>query len=196
LLRRVSYPILIWEKPIGAIQKLRAGKFAASSGLAGTILRVVKPIAKKILRRGENGRGYMLVALDSSDQRKLFSENLPREDGHPSFCPSDRAFLLTDTYPDKEGIRKLLVYNGVSGSITDYGRYKQADIPVDIDSAMIAARYADSAVIEKFGIDAFAYSRSGIHCDLHPRWRRDGKKFCFDSNHEGSRQVYICDFHQ
>ena len=33
------------------------------------------------------------------------------------------------------------------------------------------------------------YSR----CDLHPRWRPDGKMIGFNSVHEGYRQVYVMD---
>ena len=30
-------------------------------------------------------------------------------------------------------------------------------------------------------------------CDLHPRWRPDGRQLGFNSVHEGSRQVYVID---
>jgi Tol biopolymer transport system component len=38
-----------------------------------------------------------------------------------------------------------------------------------------------------------AFTRSGLHCDLHPRWDKKGEKVAFDSIHEGSRQIYMID---
>jgi len=35
-----------------------------------------------------------------------------------------------------------------------------------------------------------------IRCDLHPRFNRDGTAICFDSAHEGTRQLYTLDFHE
>ena len=35
--------------------------------------------------------------------------------------------------------------------------------------------------------------RGDIRCDLHPRWNRTGDAVCFDSVHEGTRQVYVID---
>ena len=32
-----------------------------------------------------------------------------------------------------------------------------------------------------------------IRCDPHPRWNRQGTQVCFDSLHEGHRQVYVMD---
>ena len=36
-----------------------------------------------------------------------------------------------------------------------------------------------------------SFARSGLHCDLHPRWNHWGTKVAFDSIHEGTRQLYI-----
>ena len=39
--------------------------------------------------------------------------------------------------------------------------------------------------------ESFSFTRSGLHCDLHPRWNFSGTVVAFDSIHEGSRQIYI-----
>jgi Tol biopolymer transport system component len=38
-----------------------------------------------------------------------------------------------------------------------------------------------------------AYRQTYWRCDLHPRYRPDGKQIGFNSVHEGSRQVYVRD---
>ena len=73
--------------------------------------------------------------------------------------------MLTDCYPDeKENLRRLFLYDL---------REKQA--------YEIGAFYSDPA----YPIPT--------RCDLHPNWSRDDRTVCFDSIHEGSRQVYLVD---
>lgn len=36
-----------------------------------------------------------------------------------------------------------------------------------------------------------AYREGYSRCDLHARYRRDGREIAFNSVHEGSRQVYV-----
>ena len=38
-----------------------------------------------------------------------------------------------------------------------------------------------------------AYRTNYWRCDLHARWRKDGRQLAFNSVHEGSRQVYVRD---
>jgi Tol biopolymer transport system component len=88
------------------------------------------------------------------------------EDGHCSYSP-DRQWVLTDTYPDDRHERTLLLYHPESGRRLDLGRFHS---PPALEGE--------------------------CRCDLHPRWSRDGRRVCFDSAHEGTRQMYVLDVTQ
>jgi len=85
-------------------------------------------------------------------------------DGHVVFS-NDGKWLADDSYPDKLNERKLMVLRMVDQAILPLGTYAVPEL------------YREQ------------YSR----CDLHPRWRPDGKQLGFNSVHEGSRQVYVID---
>ena len=55
-------------------------------------------------------------------------------------------------------------------------------------------RLADNAVrdVGDFFVPEI-YRDIYCRCDLHPRWRLDGKQIGFNSVHEGTRQVYVMD---
>ncbi|NLC81754.1 MAG: hypothetical protein GX748_11275 [Lentisphaerae bacterium] len=85
-------------------------------------------------------------------------------DGHGVFSDDGR-WMATDTYPDKLGERKLMVMRMADHAVLPLGSF------------FVPELYREQ------------YSR----CDLHPRWRPDGKMLAFNSVHEGSRQVYVVD---
>ncbi len=107
------------------------------------------------------GRHYFLFR-DRSAGVSTMGERWFSGDGHCSFSPDGR-WVLTDTYPDKEYHRSLMLYDRRRDVRIDIGRFYS--IPTE----------------------------SPIRCDLHPRWSRDGRKVCIDSTHEGSRQMYVID---
>jgi hypothetical protein len=109
------------------------------------------------------GERYLLYRDGVADQVEVLGEGVLTEDGHCSFS-SDGKWLLTDTYPRTEPYRTLILYEMSTGRRTDVGRFYS---PPEITGE--------------------------IRCDLHPRWSRDGRQVCFDSAHEGQRQVYIAD---
>jgi len=109
--------------------------------------------------RGE--RFYLFT--DKSSEVEVVGERTLSCDGHCSYSP-DRRWLLTDTYPDAEGERALILYRPEDDLRVDIGRFHS---PPELSGE--------------------------IRCDLHPRWSRDGLKVCIDSAHEGGRQVYILD---
>ncbi|MDH7569377.1 MAG: hypothetical protein QHJ73_07310 [Armatimonadota bacterium] len=108
------------------------------------------------------GDRYFLFT-DRTAERQVVGEGVLTTDGHCSYSPDGR-WILTDTYPDKERMRTLLLYRPADGKRVDIGRF-------------FAPRELDGE----------------IRCDLHPRWSRDGRQICFDSVHEGERQMYVVD---
>jgi hypothetical protein len=184
--------ILIWGRAKGGLQAVRSSNLLTYIPFAGPLLQFVKPIIRKMLNKkiSENSY-YKLVNEQNRFSSTMFSSNLTHKDGHPSFCPTRRHLLLADTYPDANGIRQLFVYNSQSQITYDLGSYKQDAISPNPRNLDLVRDRVDELVLKKFDKAHYVYSRSGIHCDLHPRWRSDGRYVCVDSNHEGSRQVYI-----
>lgn len=111
----------------------------------------------------DRGAHYYLFD-DSTGQAEIVGRDVLTRDGHPSYSP-DRKWFVSDTYPDAQtGCRTLLLYRVADGARFDIGQFLS---PSEISGE--------------------------IRCDLHPRWNRDGTQVCFDSVHEGTRQLYVAD---
>jgi len=113
-------------------------------------------------RRPGIGDRYFIFT-DRTDRAEVMGEGILTTDGHCSYSPDGR-WVLTDTYPDKEHKRTLLLYRPEDQRRVDIGHF-----------------YAPPEL------------GGEIRCDLHPRWSRDGTQVCFDSAHEGDRQMYTMD---
>ena len=85
-------------------------------------------------------------------------------DGHCIYSP-DGQFVCGDGYFGKDGFRHWKIVRLADDAVQSIGDFWVPPIYRDI------------------------YCR----CDLHPRWRKDGKQLAFNSVHEGSRQVYLID---
>jgi len=106
---------------------------------------------------------HFFLFTDGGDQRETVGEGVLTADGHCSYSPG-REWVLTDTYPDAERMRTLILYRVEDNRRVDVGRFFA---PKELDGE--------------------------TRCDLHPRWSRDGQAVCFDSVHEGARQMYVVD---
>jgi hypothetical protein len=106
---------------------------------------------------------HYLLYTDQTDKVDILGNDVFSVDGHCSYSP-DRKWMMTDTYPDKEDNRTLMLFHLASETRIDIGKFFA---PPELQGP--------------------------IRCDLHPRWSRDGKKVCIDSAHEGHRQVYVID---
>ncbi len=113
-------------------------------------------------RHPKAGDRYYLFR-DRAAEVQVVAEGVLTVDGHCSYSP-DRTWILTDTYPDREHMRTLILYHPARNQRIDIGRFFS---PPQLSGE--------------------------IRCDLHPRWNRDGTQVCIDSAHEGERQMYIID---
>lgn len=101
---------------------------------------------------------------DVTGDVQIVGDGVLTENGHMTYS-TDGRWILSDTYPDKVTDKRILfLFDTQTGTRHDLGDYYT---PPDL----------------------------GKHnrCDLHPRWSRDNQQICFDSVHEGSRQLYLLD---
>lgn len=115
-------------------------------------------------RARPGGDRYYLIDMEDGEIRSLGSDALDGfGDGHPSYSP-DRQWIVTDTYPDRGRMRRLLLLHCADLRLLEVGAFFT---PWRFDGA--------------------------VRCDLHPRWSPDGQAISVDSVHEGSRRCYVLD---
>jgi hypothetical protein len=115
-------------------------------------------------RQGDSRDRFYLYDLSAtSSELRALGEGTLLQDGHPSFSPN-RNFLLLDSYPDDNRLQSLLLFDLTTEELVELGKFRQP------------LRFNDD-----------------LRCDLHPRWNRGGTKICFDSTHQGCRQIYVAD---
>lgn len=111
----------------------------------------------------ETGNKYHLYT-DQTEKVELVAEEAFKRDGHCTYSP-DGKWILNDSYPDKNKMQHLYLYNVEDKRLIELGQFYRPR--------------PDS---------------NEWRCDLHPRWNRDGTQVAIDSMHEGdTRQVYVLD---
>jgi len=109
-----------------------------------------------------NGQ-YQLYNDRTKKVRIIGAKNLT-ENGHASQCPVNPDWMVSDTYPDKNGNHPIFLYQ------------------ISTETRLEVASFRHDPEI--FG---------DTRCDLHPRWSRDGKTICVDSSMKNDRQMYLID---
>ncbi len=140
------------------------------------LLRVVR-LLRGSLKQKIAGQSYFLLKDKSQEVRRI-AVGVMTEDGHPQFSP-DGKWVVTDTYPDKDHYRALVLYNWATGKKIEVGKFYA--LPTGLEKNALPDGRVES------------WDISEMRADLHPRWNRDGTKICIDSIHEGGRQVYEVD---
>jgi hypothetical protein len=77
---------------------------------------------------------------DGSDEVRVLGEDCLKQNGHYTFCPANHDWMLSDTYPDAQGVQTLFLFHVPTGV-----RYDIARLGTDPDL------------------------RGNLRCDLHPR---------------------------
>lgn len=110
-----------------------------------------------------DGKAHYHLYTDRSRNVAVIGEHVLTENGHMTYSPDGR-WILSDTYPDQTNHRALILFDTHSGELHE-----------------IAQLYTEPTLGKV------------NRCDLHPRWRSDGRAVCVDSVHEGERQMYVVD---
>lgn len=104
---------------------------------------------------------------DLSDHVEVVGKDVMTVNGHNTYVPNTGdAWVLNDTYPQgPERVQRPYLYHVPTGRKVEIGAYP-----------------TDPAIVGK-----------EWRCDTHPSANRAGSAFCFDSVHEGGRQVYVAE---
>jgi len=108
------------------------------------------------------GDSYILFNDETKDKELISSEFLDR-DGHPTFCPVNEDWIVTDTYPNKNGLAQLILFN---------------------------IKTSEKVVVSELR-SIKKYDNTVNRCDLHPKWSYDGRFVSIDTMDNGIRGMYL-----
>lgn len=164
--------------------------------LANPIVAASLKLAKKTVKLfiGKNrsivasSNSFMMIEDKDNTETIPFAKDIIPVDGHPMTNPLYKDWCINDTYPDNEGYRDLMLYNFIKDERINLERFRMIkEMP---DMTLMKDFFYGVNLTHCPAPEDLAFTRSGLHCDLHPRWNSKGDKAFFDSIHEGTRQLY------
>ena len=161
--------ISAWGRLPGKVNALQSSSFLKNTGIWKFAVKVFHTIV-----RSQKGRqkftndAYIMFDLKDNTFYKI-SNNDFTGDGHCTWSKNER-YMLTDTYPDTDEMRHLLIYD-----------YKE-DLVKELGLFFSYARGLRE--VNK------RWNTSPMRCDLHPKWGSNEEYVYFDSVHEGFRGLY------
>lgn len=162
--------ITAWARIPSKFNAMQKNGFLQKTGLWKLAVDIYHATIKKPgLRQKFTNEAYVIFDVEKSTVQKIDNREFVM-DGHETWSKNER-FMLTDTYPNEENERRLMLYdsrNDIIYFLGDYYSYPEKDTE--------------------------AYKNiPGIRCDLHPKWSFGEKYVYFDSTHEGYRGLYRID---
>lgn len=188
--------IYIYGRANSSIDSIRNNPLLSNPLMSGP-MKMAKKVVKFVLRRCNSrgnanaGKNFMMITDTEQPVITPFAQGLIIEDGHPMTNPINSKWCINDTYPDKDGFRTLMLYNFNTNQRVNLGAFKML---MDKPDMVLVKKYCigvDPNILASITPEELSFTRSGLHCDLHPRWTRDGQQVVFDSIHEGTRQIYV-----
>ncbi len=111
-----------------------------------------------------HGERFYLYKDKTREVAVVGQEKMDRN-GHNTYLPgTDNAWVLNDSYPDKQRMQTPYLYHIPTDRRVDLGHFYSP-----------------------------AFYTGEWRCDTHPRSSRDGRLVCIDSPHQGGRQMYLID---
>lgn len=161
--------------------------------------KIAKNIVKAILPKSkgvEFGKSFIMISDEPNPVITPFAQGLITADGHPMTCPTNRDICVNDTYPDENGDRTLMLYKFSTNQRHDLCTCRMIFDKPDMALQNEYFKGVDERILASISAESLSFTRSGLHCDFHPRWNADGTKIAFDSIHEGMRQIYCVDINE
>lgn len=186
-----DYELIIYGRCGNAVDSMRNSKLFSNKYI-GKCVRFSKKSIRHLFGNFLNGMNTSFWQVNDSLDTNImpFALNKLTTDGHPMFNPINRDSLIIDTYPNESGQRDLILYKWRENIRIDLGKFSMINDTPDTKLWKEYTNGVDPKILKMFTIPSYSYTRSGLHCDLHPRWDAVGKKVSFDSIHEGTRQLY------
>lgn len=193
-----SNTLYIFGRPNSSVEGLRNSPLM-NNPLMKFALGCAKDVVRLFIGKGKsivaNANSFHLVVDSDNPEITAFAKDIIPVDGHPMTCPADSNLCSLDTYPDGEKCRDLFIYDFKQDLRINLGRFRMSDEQPDMSLVNDYFNGVDASIVKRISSKSLSFTRSGLHCDLHPRWNSKGNRIVFDSIHEGSRQMYCVDVH-
>lgn len=183
--------LFIWGRAGSSIDAARSNPLL-SNKFVRPLLKMAKAIFRLVLKNSKQlSMSFLMITDTPSSTITRFAEGIVTSDGHPMCNPTNRDICICDTYPNENKERTLFIYRFSTNERIDIGKFRMIDDKPDMTLLSEFTKGLDKRVLEMITPQLFSFTRSGLHCDLHPRWSADGRYAIFDSIHEGTRQIYM-----